>query len=90
MAQSQIRWKRGDYIKLGRAVSDFNKRINELQQEENKLYLPTPLNYKNVKQDITTRQELNRMINSLRRFQAEDAGELYETESRGAINKMGT
>ena len=87
MAQSRINWKRGDYIRLGRAVSDFNKKINELQQEENKLYLPTPLSYSNVKENITTRQELNRMINSLRRFQQEDAGELYETESGQQITK---
>jgi hypothetical protein len=87
MAQSQIKWKRGDYIRLGRAVSDFNKKINELQQEENKLYLPTPLAYSNVKENITTRQELNRMINSLRRFQREDAGELYITEAGEQITK---
>lgn len=87
MAQSQIKWKRGDFIKLGRAVSDFNKRINELQQEENKLYLPTPLAYSTVKENITTRQELNRMINSLRRFQQQDAGELYITEAGEQITK---
>ena len=87
MAQSPIKWKRGDYIKLGRAVSDFNKRINELQQEENKLYLPTPIAYSNVKENITTRQELNRLINSLRRFKQEDAGELYITQSGEQITK---
>ena len=87
MAVSKIRWKHGDYIKLGRAVSDFNKKINELQQEENKLYLPTPLVYNNVKENITTRAELNRMINSLRRFQEQDAGELYVTESGEQLTK---
>lgn len=87
MAQSKIRWKRGDYIKLGRAVSDFNKKINSLQREENKLYLPESLNYKDVKQNITTRQELNRMINSLRRFQQDDASELYETDAGEQITK---
>jgi hypothetical protein len=87
MAQSRINWKRGDYIKLGRAVSNFNKKINSLQREENKMYLPEILNYKDIKADITTRQELNRMINSLRRFQQEDASELYETDAGEQITK---
>lgn len=87
MANSKIRWKRGDYVRLGRAVSDFNKRINELQQEENKLYLPTPLSYSATKENITTRQELNRLINSLKRFQKEDAGDLYITEAGEQLTK---
>ena len=81
MADSQIRWKRGDFIKLGRAVSDFNKRINELKTEENKLYLPENLEYSNVRDEITTRRELNRFINSLKRFQKEGAENLYTTEA---------
>lgn len=84
---NNINWKKGDYIRLGRAVSDFNKKINELQQEENKLYLPTPVDYKKAKQEISTRQELNRIIKSLRRFQKEDAGELYITEAGEQLTK---
>lgn len=81
MAQSRINWKRGDYISLGRAVSDFNKKINELQKEENKLYLPEIIDYKEAKENITTRSELKRVINSLRRFGREGAEELYITEA---------
>lgn len=87
MAESQIRWKRGDYIRLGRAVSDFNRKINKLQTEENKLYLPDTISYQNLKENITTRQELNRMVNSLRRFQREDATELYTTQAGEQITK---
>ena len=87
MAQSEIRWKRGDYIRLGRAVSDFNRKINKLQTEENKLYLPDTISYQNLKENITTRQELNRMVNSLRRFQREDASELYTTQAGEQITK---
>ena len=87
MAQSEIRWKRGDYIKLGKAVSDFNKKINELQTEENKLYLPEKIEYKEAKENITTRSELNRIINSLRRFKREGAEELYTTEAGEQITK---
>lgn len=87
MAQSRIKWKQGDYIKLGRAVSQFNKKINQLQREENKLYLPETLEYSDVKENITTRSELNRIVNSLRRFQQDDASELYETDAGEQITK---
>lgn len=49
MAENQIRWKRGDYITLGRAVSQFNRKINELKSEENKLLLPKEINYSDLK-----------------------------------------
>lgn len=80
MAESVIRWKQGDYIRLGRAVADFNKKINRLQSEENKLYLPEEQNYYNVKSRIYSRRELNRVINSLRRFTVEGAEDLIENE----------
>lgn len=84
---SQIRWKRGDYIKLGRAVSDFNKKINELNAVEKKLYLPDLVDYKVAKEEILTRQDLNRMINSLRRFKEEGAEELYVTQAGEKMTK---
>lgn len=85
--ENQIRWKRGDYIKLGRAVSEFNKKINRLKSEENKLYLPEEISYTESKENITTRRELNRLINSLRRFQREGAEELYKTQAGEEITR---
>ena len=79
MVDSRINWKRGDFVRLGKAVSDFNKKINELNKEERKLYLPEKIDYKEAKENITTRKELNRLINSLRRFQKEGAEDLYIT-----------
>ena len=32
---SLIRWKKGDYIKLGQAVAKFNNTINQLEANEN-------------------------------------------------------
>lgn len=84
---SKIRWKQGDYVKLGKAVADFNKKINRLQSEENKLYLPDTIDYKEARENITTRAELNRMINSLKRFQKEGAEELYTTQAGEDITK---
>lgn len=84
---SKIRWKQGDYVKLGKAVADFNKKVNRLQSEENKLYLPDTIEYKEARENITTRAELNRMINSLKRFQKEGAEELYTTQAGEDITK---
>ena len=72
--------RNGDYITLGKAVSNFNKKIRELQQEENKLYLPEERNYKDLRNEIVTRSQLNNIINSLKRFSREGAEEVYTTK----------
>ena len=66
--QYNINWKHGDYIKLGKAVSNFNKIRNKLYDNEKSLYLPDVIDYNNLKNNIKTRNELNRQINSLKRF----------------------
>ena len=68
---SLIRWKKGDYIKLGQAVSRFNKIINSLDVDERE-YLPDLRDYKDIKERITSRKELNRVINSLKRANVEN------------------
>lgn len=70
MADSLIRWKKGDYIKLGKAVKEFNKKVKELQVDEIN-YLPDLRDYKELKNSILSRKELNRILNSLRKFNAE-------------------
>lgn len=87
MAESKISWKQGDFVRLGQAVARFNKKVNELNREEKKLYLPETINYKEAKENITTRKELNRLINSLRRFQKEGAEDLYLTQAGEQISK---
>ena len=85
--QSKIRWQQKDYLSLGRAVANFNKKINELQKQEKKLYLPELKNYKDIKENIQTRQELNRVIKSLKRFSKEGAEDLYVTKAGEQITK---
>ena len=68
---SLIRWKRGDYIKLGQAVSRFNKIINELDTDERK-FLPDLKDYQEIKSHISSRKELNRVIRSLRKVDIEN------------------
>ena len=72
MADNLIRWKRGDYVKLSKAINKFNKQVNELQNKGIN-YLPEIKNYQSVKEDILTRKELNRLVNSLKKFSIETA-----------------
>lgn len=61
--ESLIKWKRGDYIKLAKAVSKFNKILNDLDSQAD--YLPTAPEYKTLRDHIHTRKELNRVLRSL-------------------------
>lgn len=83
---SLIRWKKGDYIKLGKAVSRFNKIINELEVDERD-YLPELRDYKEIKEHITSRKELNRIIKSLRRANIENLLATKSFDSGEEISK---
>lgn len=61
-----IRWKRGDYIKLGKAVSQFNKEIAKNEGIIDKLILPEQVDYKSLRDNIQTREGLNYYIKSLK------------------------
>ena len=83
---SLIRWRKGDYIKLGQAVSRFNKLVNELSVDEIN-YLPDVKDYKEVREKITSRKELNRIINALKRANFENLNEVKVFESGEQISK---
>lgn len=67
--QSFINWKRSDYAKLSMAIRKFNKIVMNSLQNEN--VLPELQDYQNLKAEITTRKELNRIIKSLKNFDKE-------------------
>lgn len=77
---SQIKWKQSDFMQLGKAVKEFNRKINRLQVE-NIDYLPDTIEYQDLRDSITTRNELKRVLNSLKRFKKEGAEDLYTTAS---------
>lgn len=83
---SLIRWKKGDYIKLGQAVSRFNKIVNQLEVDE-RGYLPDLKDYKEIKEHITSRKELNRILKALRRANFENLSETHILESGESISK---
>ena len=83
---SLIRWRKGDSIKLGRAISKFNKTINEIEVDERDV-LPELKNFKELKQTINSRKELNRVINALNRANAENLTKIVEYSSGEAITQ---
>lgn len=64
---SVIRWARSDYAKLSYVVRQFNKTIDKLENIDRNI-LPEEMNYKELRDNIYSRSELNRIIKSLRRF----------------------
>lgn len=85
--QGQLRWKKGDHIRLGQAVSKFNKIKNEIGKQDSNIikFLPETVEYQTLKSQIKTRNELNRIINSLKSFNKENAA-LVELEGRSGFN----
>ena len=60
---SLIRWKRTDSENLTRAVNKFNREVKALKNED--ITLPSKVNYNDLRDHITTRKELEEVINSL-------------------------
>lgn len=76
--QPLIRWTRSDYAKLSYAVRQFNKRVSELESlEEN--FAPPEFDYKELRDSIYSRKELNRVIKSLKRINRESQQRIVTT-----------
>lgn len=84
---SMIRWTRSDTAKLSRAVRDFNKKVKELDNLSEENYLPDLKEYKDLKERIVSRKELNRVIKSLKRFNQERQQEMIITEGGQEITR---
>lgn len=95
MAKGEIKWRRGDYIKLGRAISEYNKKIRRLENEGKSLYLPMEYNYIEERDKIRTRKGYNQLINRLARateenlstFEILGSGDLISRYEYGEIKR---
>lgn len=83
---SLIKWKKGDYVRLGRAVADFNRKV-EASEIEDKDILPLMKNYNTLKEEILSRAELNRVIKSLKRATKDNLTETYEYPSGEVVTE---
>ena len=84
--ESIINFRRKDVGKLSYAIRKFNEKIRELEGIE-KEFAPEELNYKEVKERITTRREFNRVVNSLKRFTREGQEDIIKLDSGENISK---
>lgn len=82
-----IRWSKGDYIRLGKAVADFNRQIAANTTEANKLYLPKQIDYQALRNDIKTRQGLNAYIQQLKRINLGDSFDLETLEGGQTVTR---
>jgi hypothetical protein len=73
-----IRWRESDNDELRKAVKNFNAKITRLERNnpELKNALPERVSVRQMKELIDTRQDLNRELNSLRRFTKRGSEEL--------------
>lgn len=87
MAKGEIKWRRGDYIKLGRAIANYNKKIRNLEKQGKSLYLPMEYNYIEERDKIKTRKGYNQLINRLARATEENLQTFEPLQSGDLISK---
>lgn len=65
--QSNIRWKQSDDEKLKKTVKSYNAKISRLQKRGDiyKVFIPDKISYKELKSQITTRQDFNNKLKEL-------------------------
>lgn len=75
-----IRWRSSDETELKRVVKNYNAKINRLaaKNPENKNALPEKISVRQLRELVETRQDLNRELNSLKRFSQRGAEELVD------------
>lgn len=80
---SMIRFREEDKRELQKAIYKFNRNVRKLKREESltDVYLPETLKYKDVREDIMTRKEFNRVINALRTFSKKKNQKIVELPS---------
>lgn len=73
-----IRWNPSDDAELRRVVKNFNAKISRLQKKnpQEAAALPERVTVKQLKTMISTRQDLNRELNALRRFSKRGAEQI--------------
>lgn len=78
--QYNIRWKPDDNQELRKAVKNFNAKISRLEKKDpqNKEALPEKITVKQIKELISTRQDLKRELNALQRFSKRGAEKIIE------------
>jgi hypothetical protein len=84
-----IRWKQSDKTDLQRAVRNFNAKIDYIRKTRPELaeFQPEKKSYKDIKQGITTRNDLKRELKSLQRYSKRGSENVVKNKYGLAITK---
>lgn len=83
-----LNWKQEDKKELKKAVNDFNKRVRKLKKtRKDKSFIPSEIDYEGTVKNISTRKELERVIDSLGRFKGKEAYKKVKLPSGQSITK---
>ena len=84
--QYNIRWGRSDYSRLSHLVRKVNRKVFEIEVKRPDIagYQPAMLDYSELKEQIKTRQDFNRLMNKYNRYLREGAEEIKKSD-RGAV-----
>lgn len=78
--QPRIKWRDSDTKEINRVVKNFNSKIDRLLKKDPQLknVLPQKVKVAQFKEIINTRQDLNRELNTLKRFSKRGAEEIVD------------
>ena len=84
-----INWHRSDEQELRRVVKNFNSKLSRIMKKNPEIaeYLPERMSYKELRENITSRQELNRELKSMKRFSQKGSEELVKSKSGLTVTK---
>lgn len=80
-----IKWRRSDEQELRRVVRNFNAKLSRIMKKNPDIaeYLPPRVSYQDLRQNITSRQEFNRELNSLKRFAQRGSEKIVTAKNTG-------
>lgn len=80
-----IKWRRSDEEELRRVVKNFNAKLSRIIKKNPEMaqYMPPRVSYKDLRNDITSRKEFNRELNSLKRFSQKGSEKIIEAKKTG-------
>lgn len=80
-----IKWRRSDEQELKRVVKNFNAKLSRIMKKDPSIaeYLPPRVSYKELREGILSRQELNRELNSLKRFSQKGSEKIVTAKNTG-------
>ena len=84
--ESLIKWTKKDYSELRKTVNQFNRRVRELESYGREV-VPEEVTYRDIKSNIYSRTELNRVIDSLNRATVKNLTESREFASGEEVSE---